>query len=57
MRYGEIFHESKVSEISRHIPQLTSVNIYYCMTGRAIQGNIQFEGAQPQGGTIHTVFP
>ena len=57
MRYGEIFHESKVSEISPHIPQLTSVNIYYCMTGRAIQGNIQFEGAQPQGGTIHTIFP
>ena len=21
----------------------TKINIYYCMTGRAIQGNIQFE--------------
>ena len=32
------------------------INIYYCMTGRAIQGNIQFEGGSigpPQGGTIH----
>ena len=25
MRYGEIFHELKASEISRHISQLTSV--------------------------------
>ena len=25
MRYGEIFHEPKASEISRHISQLTSV--------------------------------
>jgi len=25
MRYGEIFHELKVSEIARHISQLTSV--------------------------------
>ena len=25
VRYGEIFHEPKVSEISRHISQLTSV--------------------------------
>ena len=25
VRYGEIFHEPKASEISRHISQLTSV--------------------------------
>ena len=23
---------------------VSRINIYYCMTGRAIQGNIQFEG-------------
>ena len=27
VRYGEIFHEPKASEISRHISQLTSVII------------------------------
>ena len=25
------------------IPKIIIINIYYCMTGRAIRGNIQFE--------------
>ena len=41
------------------LEQVACIHIYYCMTGRAIQGNIQFEGgsilARPQGGTIHNL--